>query len=232
MSNITNIFKKIISENDFEYETFKNYKFEEADYFDVIVVSRKAFDYIIFIEIDYELLKQINSNIQINMATKFKNYLKDHVDVSRFFDNNTYLIIATEVPNEIESKVLYREISSVEEDPYYFKKQVLYYTKKEIENLNFDALVENSSSYFNAVVSKIDRYEKYLADSDLEYGLIVRFFEKFPFLKFQVEKKELLNLEQMIENELNDVDLELLPEILGLTDENIDTWVGSLGSEI
>ena len=62
--------------------------------------------------------------------------------------------------------------------------------------------------------------------------MIVRLFEKFPFLKFQVEKKELLNLEQMIENELNDVDLELLSEILGLVDENIDTWVESLGSKI
>ena len=169
------------------------------------------------------------------MATKFKNYLKNHIkeiDVSRFFENNTYLIVAVEVPDEIESKVLYREISSVEEDPYYFKKQVLYYTKKEIEKLNFDALADNSSSYFNTVVSNIDRYEKYLVDSDLEYGLIVRLFEKFPFLKFQVEKKELLNLEQMIENELNDVDLELLSEILGLVDENIDTWVESLGSKI
>lgn len=235
MTYVASIFKNIICEQEAVFYEVKGFNVTKDILVDLCIISTNDFEYVIYFEIDFEYLGLINSEIQINLATKFKDYLNDieiPFKISKFFENNTYLIISTKIPENISEKELYKEISIVEEDPYFFKKQVFYYTDNEILQLNFEEIDKYCSAYFNALVSDVDRYENYTNNADLEYGFSIKLFEKFPFLKLEIKHKELLNLEKMIVDNLSKTEVDLIPDLLKLSnDDLINSWIESLGDE-
>ncbi|MDQ9821119.1 hypothetical protein RFY44_19930 [Acinetobacter bereziniae] len=238
MTSFFVLFDRLALEHGFEYVVVKNYQILDEVTTDIIVIDKGGFDYYVFFEIDFENLKYINNEIQILIATKFRDYLNSSdidFSVSSFFENNTFLIISTKVKKNIETKDFYKNVAVVEEDPYYFKKQVFYYTDEEISSLKISNLNGSYIEHLNAVVSDIERYEKYTINEDDEYALVVRQFEKIPFLKLEVKEKELLSLRDIINKKIinsKDVDISLIPDLLALSDDElIDGWIESLGEE-
>lgn len=233
MVNLTEIFNKLISEHNLDSLSVKNFKISDQIVKDISVISKNNFDYIIFMELDFDSLKLVNNDIQINLATKFKDFLYDSdrkFEITQFFEKNTHLIIATQHPNEKLEKDIFKEISVVEEDFYFFKKQIFYYSDRELDSLKFNNLDLNLTVYLNEILSDISRYENYLKNGDDEYSFIIKLFQKFPFLKLEIQEKELLNLDKMLADSLSIEELDIIPELLEMTsDDSINNWIKSLG---
>lgn len=233
MLDLTGVFNKLTLEHNLNSFVVDEFKVADHVLKNITVVSNNNFDYIVFLELDFDKLKYINNDIQVALATNFKDHLYGlggKTEITHFFEKNTYLVVSTKHPDEILDKDLFKEVSIVEEDLYFFKKQIIYYSAKEFESLKINDLNLNFTVYFNDVVSNISRYEKYLNGQDDEYKFIVKLFEKLPFMKLEIEEKELLNLDKMIADSLSEQELEILPELLQLTsDISINNWVKTLG---
>lgn len=233
MDSITDLFRKLVSEHGFEFFVVNDYPISDGLSVNVTIVNKNSFDYFIYFEIDYEYLGLIESDIQINLATKFKRYLQEidvPFEISHYFEKNTYLIIATKYPKNTNINALFKKISHVEEDPYFFKKQIFYYFDEELSEIKVNDFDVNYSDYFNSVVSNIERYNSYIENNDVEYSFAIKMFEKFPFLKLKITENELLNLNQMINDKLSKKNLELIPKLLSLSNEKlINEWIESLG---
>lgn len=121
----------------------------------------------------------------------------------------------------------------VEENSYYFKKQVIYFNDEELSFCDNLILSEdNITEYCGRNISKIDKYEKYILNNDLEYGFLSKLYEKIPFLNLSVTEQDLLNLDDMIKSKLTAEETNLLSQLELLSDEEkIDQWISSLEVE-
>jgi len=159
-------------------------------------------------------------------------------------DKNTSAIYLLLFEN-IENLNNYRNaVYSIEESPNYFKRYVLPYTQKQMEQLDvslsqfrdrslIDALcqiVDNEDSYFELVEGK---------ELDSTYGLVIRMFSKLPFLQYkfktelapepiekQVErnlKEELINYHRILNsNETSIEEILLLEDDFVINDDDLD----------
>lgn len=159
-------------------------------------------------------------------------------------DKNTSAVYLLLFEN-IENLNNYRNaVYSIEESPNYFKRYVLPYTQKQLNQLNIalsqfqdrslvDALcqiVDNEDSYFELVEGK---------DLESTYGLVIRMFSKLPFMQYkfktelapepiekQVErtlKDEIINYHRFLnKNETNIEEILLLEDDLVIDEEDLD----------
>lgn len=142
-------------------------------------------------------------------------------------DKNTSAIYLLLFEN-LENLNNYRNaVYSIEESPNYFKRYVLPYTQKQIEQLEsslsqfsdrslVDALcqiVDNEDSYFKLVEGK---------ELDSTYGLVIRMFAKLPFLQYKF-KTELAPepIEKQVERDLIDNQIKY-HQILNNNETNIE----------
>lgn len=233
MSSLKYFLKKIALEQGHKLIELMDFDFGEKRKYDLFITTDNSFDYFVFLEVDFEDLDFINDYTQIKIATNVRNHLRksnSEFEVNNYFEKNTYLIISTLAPVEIENKDLYKIISVIEENAYFFKKQVFYYNELEISSFINQDFQQSVSNYCCNLVSNIERYNMFLKDDDLEYGFVSRLFEKIPFLCFNAEEKKFLDLDEIILRRLTDNESKTLTELLKLTNDTlIDEWVNSIG---
>jgi len=92
-----------------------------------------------------------------------------------------------------------KKIFSIEEDPYYFKKYVLYYSEEEVNllgNKKYNDLKE--------IILDRDLFKTYKDNPNYpsKYSFSARFFIKIPFLNVPVNEKEMPGLEVMLKERL------------------------------
>jgi len=235
MSNVEALVKRIAVEQNFTVHVEKEFKVSDDLYLNLYIATKDSIEYFIFFDIPYTLIPLVNEKIQITLFTQLKKkILKIRAlpfELTHFFEKNTSLILTTFVPEKESRLALLKSVSAIEEDSYYYKKQVLYYSKKDIETLNNKRLLEvNSSEYCNTIISNIDKYELFVSFGDEEYDFVARLYEKLPFLTLSVAQKKPLDLDNMINESLDSKELEVLPDLLAISSsEAIDNWIDSLG---
>jgi len=112
------------------------------------------------------------------------------------------------------------ELLKFEEDPYHFKKNVITYTAKELENikLEFKGKTLNSSNYNEKVqVSAGNLFEKFKSEKlpqDHFYHLLMRIITKLPIINYVNIATELDDLESEINKKLTPNENRLLDFIL------------------
>lgn len=146
---------------------------------------------------------------------------------------------------DIENLNNYRNaVYSIEESPNYFKRYVLPYTQKQIEQLEFSLSQFNDRPLVDALCQIADNEDSYFKlvegkKLDSTYGLVIRMFSKLPFLQYkfktelapepiekQVErhlKEELINYHKVLNN--NDANIEeilLLEDGLVINEDELD----------
>lgn len=139
------------------------------------------------------------------------------------FDKNATLIICYNGPATPESDI----ISQIEEDPYVFKKNVLIYSKKQMEELN--GLIGNDFTVdnLNKLLNKASNFEKMKrGDQDSGYALLCRLFVKLPFLVYKKDTETTLHsLPEQIESELQKKELyRFCEDTLQIDWESIDSY--------
>ncbi|MCD9493086.1 hypothetical protein GLP30_20085 [Photobacterium phosphoreum] len=240
MNNVCTLVRNIAREQ--EHKIIKVYQFNVVDnvYIDFYITTKDSFEYYIIIDCDLSNLGDVNNSIQIALSTKLRAHLDRNLDIknlpftlSHYFEKNTCIIVTSKVKDEVSSADVYKFISLVEEDSYYFKKQVIYFNDEELSFCDNLILSEdNITEYCGRNISKIDKYEKYILNNDLEYGFLSKLYEKIPFLNLSVTEQDLLNLDDMIKSKLTAEETNLLSQLELLSDEEkIDQWISSLEVE-
>lgn len=148
------------------------------------------------------------------------NKLKDNIN------KNCTLIIFAKTDNIEDINKLKTEISTIEEDEFYFKKSVILYLQKDVFTL------ESTNEIYSQLYSKIENTEllkQYrdngISDEISQYLFVLQLFTKLPFLHLRGEDIKLEPLALLLENGFNSEqqlfnDYAKLNKIL--SDENVD----------
>jgi len=227
-----------------EYFEFKSIYLNEFIVFNdksinIVISTNDDVNYMIFVFVDYSDLDAVCTEIQIALATKLKTLMNDESDirlssVNLTLNKNSTLIISTIVPNAVELKQLNRLVASIEEEPYYYKKQVLSYKQADsafIDELLLDDVEPVISC--EKIISDIDGYVLFTSGfGNKKYEFCAMLYEKFPFLTLKVGKEKRLNLQDMINKELTPEQLTNAEVYRNLTSEAlINQWIETIGVE-
>ena len=167
-----------------------------------------------------ELLSPNEYNAQITelAPSKFKK--------SPAFDKNTDLLILLDIvgSNTEDFKKHEKEIFLIEENPYYFKKYVLYTAEEERKLLNQIKFRDFSELIIDR--EKFDEYKNAPYEPSI-YGVVAKIFIKLPFLEIPSSPIKLSDLGTLVntaldKNDLLDIDKEIIEKFNSFDDlENL-----------
>ena len=205
----------------------------------ITISTNDDVNYMIFVFVDFSALNAVCTDIQIALATKLKALMNNENDttlsnVNLTLNKNSTLIISTIFPKALEPKKLNQLVASIEEDSYYYKKQVL--TSKKADNVFIEELLSDEEGAVTAcekIISNIDNYDLFTsALGDEKYQLCAMLYEKFPFLTLTVNPEKRLKLQDMINEEFTPEQLANVDVYRNLTSEAlINQWIETIGVE-
>jgi len=212
----------------------------------VYIAHKPKGDYFIYINIPENLLSYVTNDIQIKLASWIKNGSErfeqingSGVDISPAFDKNSTLIIFTS-HNVSVKKNFMKQAILIEEDPYFFKKQVLSIPKKEIPIILgcFEDHKDNYIAYAKNLISDTGRFNEFtnselfgMSNKGLEYSFVAKLYEKLPFLTLLVKESNRNDLQQKIDNELSEIQQVNCNEFLVLDADNLNNWFEEIVKE-
>lgn len=144
---------------------------------------------------------------QIELFVKTKEFVKQPT-----FDKNVNLLILNKVLKLEDVK--FDNLLHIEEDPYHFKKSILYYTDEEQKNLNSAIGESNVLTAIEALILKDEIFEQHKTnfDANLFESLVYRIAIKIPFVKIRITQTN--NLKSLEEINKKSVGNSRLDEIL------------------
>lgn len=129
---------------------------------------------------------------QIDLFVKVREMLQEPT-----FDKNANLIVLNRVQKISDIKL--DNVLQIEENPYHFKKCVLYYTKEELDNL-IDSIEEPVLSSIESMIlvdEIFEQHKMHFNDNSFE-SLIYRIAIKIPFVKINIaQTNNLKSLEEI-----------------------------------
>lgn len=157
------------------------------------------------LEKDYIETKNNKMGIKFSVIDAFEN----QQEISQI-DKNTsaiYLVKSTEVNTLTKYRNL---VYSIEESPNYFKRYILLYSEKQVDELKkilFDYRNKNIVEILSELADEEENYYSLMngTNENSVYELVVRLFSKIPFLqyKFKATSNE-ISLEKMVKDSLTD----------------------------
>lgn len=190
-----NIIKRIFEE--FKYKSFTGeYNKDEIDVYEF--KDKEYFLVSYFCEND--LIEYFNSKKTDDIFTAFDCLKKGREDAIK----NTSLIIFVELDNLKSDYIkLKNQIFKIEEDEYFFKKNIIVYDRNSIKNFAENRTISN---FLQSKILENNKFLEYQKDNFccLEYFFIIQLFVKLPFLVLKksdedyecilnIIKKELIN---------------------------------------
>jgi hypothetical protein len=135
------------------------------------------------------------------------NSTPDSLVASPAFSKNTDLIVLLKLNNLAQYKNLEEKIFLIEENPYHFKKYVLYYTEDELNfitgkgYLDIKETLNDHGEFINYKNSPL---------KPCIYNLVARVFIKIPFLIMPALKKDFVPINLQISSLVNELQLATL----------------------
>jgi hypothetical protein len=123
------------------------------------------------------------------------------------FDKNTDLIVLHRLKLRADFTKIEGSIFAIEENPYYFKKYLLYYSDQELALLN-----EQSFESISRIVMDEREFSEY-RNAPLEptlYSIAARIYIKLPFVKVPIKESTLKPLSVYVEEVVSELKLENL----------------------
>jgi hypothetical protein len=136
--------------------------------------------------------------VSFNILNKIENDVIYNEQIKQIPANLIYSIIILKV-NEINDE-LYKTIIKIEEDEYFSKKYVFYYTEEELRRFYYwkERCLGNS---FNSLLNQKEN-AKLLEDKDNSVGLkfMLRLLVKLPFIKANIESSHIKDFDEELDN--------------------------------
>ncbi|MEB8433872.1 hypothetical protein OO007_16665 [Cocleimonas sp. KMM 6892] len=182
--------------------------------------------------------KSVNDTLITNLTNDHAEKFMDKLEELEFTDEslrkNCTMILCCENSNISEQTLL-----QFEEDPYYFKKNVITYSKEEL--LAFEQELNNqySNEYLNKLLMSDGLFELFKTHSlgnDSYYPLLIKVITKLPFIHYLPQQNQLNDLEEFVKTELDESSIKLLDFICredeNLSEEIIDEKISTVWSEL
>lgn len=225
--------------------------FYESDWGTSVYIAHRPFgDYFIYLNLPQKLLSNVTNDIQIKLFSLIKDDFGefeqlrvdglDDVIMSSAFDKNATLIICTTYEVGEQQKMLKQAIA-IEEDAYFFKKQVLSVATNEhaVVVESFEKNNENYLSYLQALISDVERFNEFTnakllghSNNSIEYDFSAKLYEKLPFLTLLVKKSKQENLQKQIDRKLSQEQRENCEDLLALDVNKLDEWFKDVVKEV
>lgn len=196
-------------------------------------------DYFIYLDLPEKALPFVSNNIQIKLSSLLKSDIGsmdvlngDPVTISSSFEKNATLIIFTSQETTLRNNVEKQAIV-IEEDPYFFKKQVLVVSPQDINIISssFNEHRENYTPYLQNLISDPKAFNEFMNSRSLgpsnkatEYSFVAKLYEKLPFLTLAVQKSTPDDLQKSIDGDLTKVQREQCETLLNLDENNLKLW--------
>lgn len=139
--------------------------------------SNQVSSYFVIQEITPHSPSGVISQVQSRTFISLKNFFSENPNAEK----NTTLIFLIE-KDDINSNVN-KEISDIEEDPYFFKKHVIQYSNEEKKLLNENIIESDPIKSIENVLYNKERFLKFCSnDDDQLYSIVAKLYAKLPFL--------------------------------------------------
>lgn len=241
-----NLMERIFLESNF---SLTRSEYIEEDYkcsTSLYIGQKRQGDYFIYLHLPERLLPYVTNDIQIKLASLIKNQADNfekmtdgEVKISSSFDKNATLIIFTTYDVSVKNNVMKQAIS-IEEDPYFFKKQVLLISEKEISIIasNFAEHQDSYIAYIQNLICDTERFNEFtslnmfgLSDKGAEYSFVAKLYEKLPFLALLVAPSNQEVLQHKIDRKLTKEQFVEFEKLLELDVNNLEGWFSELVKE-
>jgi hypothetical protein len=223
------------------------YKDERYDISTFLYIAHKPkSDYFIYLSLPEKALPFVSNDIQIKLSSLLKSDINsmevlngDSVTITSSFEKNATLIIFISREATLSTNVDKQAIS-IEEDPYFFKKQVLVVSPQDINIISssFNEHRKNYTRYLQSLISDPQVFNEFMNSRSLgmsnkatEYSFVAKIYEKLPFLALSVKKSTPDDLQKSIDDGLTKVQREQCEILLKLDEKNLDHWFTEIFEE-
>jgi len=155
-------------------------------------ILKEQKNYWVIVQYDGDSINNV-LNDQIEIFVKTKEIVQEST-----FDKNANLLILNRVPKLEDVK--FDNLLQIEENPYHFKKSILYYTDEELKNLNIVIGESNALTSIETLILKDEIFEQHKTNFDTNSfeSLIYRIAIKIPFIKIGItQTNNLKSLEEI-----------------------------------
>lgn len=191
------ILNKLLIENGFN-ETSKN------------IYNLKNIDSLIISEYtESDIINFFESKVTKNVLDKYNGNIKENPSLRK----NTSLLAYVKVENVKTSLAeLKNIIFNIEEDEYYFRKFVFFYTEEMLDSIDTE---KNIKKQLNTIVDKgdIDRLREDCF-TDLVYFFALQLFIKLPWLNFDLKRTKFELLEGLLNHKILEHGLDTFDQII------------------
>jgi len=167
-----------------EYTCFFYHNQSKSDFFILLDKSNPTSDELI-------LLEESGLN-------ELDGILKQHETATEAYTKNTTLVLCINSTKEIEKHEI---ISSIEEDKYLFKKNIIFYSENEVVELQNILSETYTQKQANSILQTTGSFENLKSNKNSGYALLTRLFIKLPFLHLEMQHVDLENLSEIIDQE-------------------------------
>ncbi|QLJ10256.1 MULTISPECIES: ABC-three component system middle component 1 [unclassified Pseudoalteromonas] len=220
---------------------------KDHDFSSLVYIGKKLQgDYFVYLHLPERVLAHVTNDIQIkllslikNHANKFEQLTDETVEISSSFDKNATLIIFTTHKASTKNDAIKKAIS-IEEDPYFFKKQVLLLPVEELPIIqsSYDSNKRNYIAFIQSLISDTERFYEFtkanpskFSEREIEYLFVAKLYEKIPFLSLIVTPSNQVVLQQKIDNKLTEKQLRECEKLLELDINDLESWLAELVKE-
>ncbi|MCX8763301.1 ABC-three component system middle component 1 [Vibrio parahaemolyticus] len=218
-----------------------NYELElELEFY---VASKNGCEYFVYLNLPCSSILSINNDIQIKVfncldkgMVEAEKIFGDDIGISSNFTKNSTMIVFSGYDDSLSNRDL-NNIISIEEDPYFFKKQVVPVNSTYEEALKscFEEHSDKYIEYLQSTISDTVKFNDFMKarasldeKSALEYSFVSKLYEKLPFLILPVKKSSSNDLQEAINNQLSAEQISFAEQLLSLGSDDIDKWISEL----
>lgn len=159
-------------------------------------------------------LQQIETNILNNDVLKHE----------KIKPSDSYLILFWEI--EKETEFIYPTVINIEENEFFFKKYIFYYTTQEYEGfLDWIKDISTDGNFLTNLINKLSEPNESLENSYAQF--LIKLLVKVPILNPVFPKAELVNFNEMVKNKLSRISTDYRRKVIALDSqmsEAIDTY--------
>ncbi len=137
--------------------------------------------------------------------------IKEHEASNEAYEKNATLILCVNCDEGLQNENI---INQIEEDKYLFKKNILFYTSSEVDDLHtlFDGQYTQEKA--NKIMRTEECFDAIKENRVCGYALLPRLFIKLPFLSLQSHQIDLENLSTIILEETSNQNNKALYNII------------------
>lgn len=184
----------------------------------ILVRNNEVGDYFLLAEIQRSELNLVNRDLQVSLMSYLNHLITDEgvndlqplngvpfLTLDSNFEKNTMLLLFTNKVDDITNLLI--QITEIEENEYFFKKQVVLLPTKflgNLENKISSSMNFEITRYLQDCMNDTEKFKQFMSkkNEDTDYAGSAQFFEKLPFLHLNVESSESNSLQNMIDNEI------------------------------